>query len=94
MKKLTLVARLLLGLMFFVFGLNGFIHFIPTPPMSGPSAEFFAGMTATHYMLPLISGTQALSGLLLLIGAFVPLALVMLAPIVLNILLFHIECYL
>lgn len=90
MSKLTLIARILLGLIFFVFGLNGFLHFIPTPPMTGPIADFFNGMMASGYFFPLLKGTEVLCGLFLLIGAFVPLALVVLAPIVVNILCVHI----
>lgn len=89
MNKLTLLARILMGLVFFVFGLNGFFHFIPTPPRDGPSAIFFTGMLATVYFFPLLAGTQVICGLLLLIGAFVPLALIVLAPVILNIFLFH-----
>jgi putative oxidoreductase len=88
-QKLPAVARILLGLVFFVFGLNGFLHFIPQPPMSGPHADFVSALVATGYMLPLIKGTEVVAGLLLLAGLFVPLALTMLAPVVVNILAFH-----
>jgi putative oxidoreductase len=90
MNKATLVARLLLGLLFFFFGLNGFFHFLPVPPMSEKAGTFFAGMVATGYFLPLLAGTQVVCGALLLAGAFVPLALIVLAPVILNIVLFHI----
>lgn len=88
-QKLPAVARILLGLVFFVFGLNGFLHFLPQPPMSGPPADFVSALVATGYMLPLIKGTEVVAGLLLLAGLYVPLALTVLAPVVLNILGFH-----
>ncbi|MGO9607887.1 MAG: DoxX family membrane protein [Candidatus Binataceae bacterium] len=89
MKVARLIPRLLLGLIFLVFGLNGFLHFLPQPPMSGPPADFFKALYATNYMLPLIFGAQTLGGVLLLIGVAVPVALLILAPVILNILAFH-----
>jgi uncharacterized membrane protein YphA (DoxX/SURF4 family) len=88
-SKLALTARVLLGLVFFVFGLNGFLHFLPQPPMSGPPADFAGALVATGYMFPLIKGTEVIGGLLLLTGRFVPLALALLAPVVVNIVAFH-----
>ncbi|MEO5970145.1 MAG: DoxX family protein [Bdellovibrionia bacterium] len=90
MSKATLISRILLGLIFFVFGLNGFFHFMPMPPMPEKSAAFFTAMLATGYFLPVISGTQVLAGAMLLTGLFVPLALVILAPVILQIFLFHV----
>ena len=76
--------------MFFVFGLNGFLHFIPQPPMSGPPAEFLGAIVASGYLFPLLKGTEvARYGLLLLSGRFVPLALTVLAPVLVNIVSFH-----
>jgi uncharacterized membrane protein YphA (DoxX/SURF4 family) len=90
MDKLPLIARILLGLIFFVFGLNGFFHFIPTPELLPERIESFMGaMEATGYFLPLLSGVETLCGLLLLIGRFVPLALTVLAPVVTHIIFFH-----
>jgi len=88
-SKLVLAARSVLGLGFLVFGLNGFLHFLPQPPLSGPPAEFFGALFATGYMLPLIKGTEVVTGLLLLTGRYVPLALTVLAPVMVNILGFH-----
>src|SRR6266481_2383319 len=88
-SKLPLVARIFLGLVFFVFGLNGFLHFIPQPPMSGPPADFMGALAATGYMFALIKGAEVAAGLLLLTGRFVPLALTLLAPVLVNILAFH-----
>jgi uncharacterized membrane protein YphA (DoxX/SURF4 family) len=88
-NKLPTVARYLLGLAFFVFGLNGFLHFIPQPPMSGPPANFIGALLATGYMFPLIKGTEVVAGLLLLSNRYVPLALTLLAPVLVNIVAFH-----
>ncbi|HKO51040.1 MAG TPA: DoxX family membrane protein [Polyangiaceae bacterium] len=88
-SKLPSIARVVLGLVFFVFGLNGFLHFLPQPPMSGPPADFAGALFATGYMFPLIKGTEVLGGLLLLSNRYVPLALAVLAPVVVNIIAFH-----
>jgi hypothetical protein len=88
-NKLPTAARLLLGLAFFVFGLNGFLHFLPQPPMAGPSASFAGALFATGYMFPLIKGTEVAAGLLLLSNRYVPLALALLAPVLVNIVAFH-----
>jgi putative oxidoreductase len=91
MQKVTLGARIFLGLIFFVFGLNGFLNFIPTPTdMPEKLMTFTNGLMASVYFFPFLKGTEVVCGLMLLSGMFVPLALVVLAPIVLNILLVHI----
>jgi putative oxidoreductase len=82
-------ARLLLGAIFAVFGLNGFLHFLPVPPPEGLAATFLGGLGASGYMFPLIKGSELLAGIALLSNRFVPLALTVLAPIVLNIVAFH-----
>jgi hypothetical protein len=90
MKIAVLIARLLLGFMFLVFGLNGFLHFLPTPPpQTGLAWEFVHALSESHYMIPVFL-LQASGGLLLLINRFVPLGLVLLGPVIANILLFHI----
>jgi uncharacterized membrane protein YphA (DoxX/SURF4 family) len=89
-SKLPTAARLLLGLVFFVFGLNGFLQFLPQPPLPAPAGAFMGALAATGYMFPLIKGTEVAAGLLLLGGRFVPLALVLLAPVIVNIPLFHV----
>jgi hypothetical protein len=88
-RPLATIARLILGLIFFVFGLNGFFHFIPQPKMPEGLAAFFGALLNTHYMLPLLFGTQTLVGALLLVNRFVPLALTLIAPVIVNIVAFH-----
>ena len=88
-KHLPTVARYLLGALFFVFGLNGFLGFLPQPPVSPEGGAFLGALAATGYMFPLIKGTEVLVGVLLLSNRFVPLALTLLAPIVVNIVAFH-----
>ena len=58
MRVVRLIARILLGLVFTVFGLNGFLHFLPMPPMSGPPADFFGALFHTGYMIRLIFAAQ------------------------------------
>ena len=90
MRVLFIAARLLLGLMFTVFGLNGFLHFLHMKgePMS-PLALQYMGAIGQSHMLQAAFAVQLLTGLLLLAGLFVPLALVLLGPVIANILLFH-----
>jgi uncharacterized membrane protein YphA (DoxX/SURF4 family) len=89
-RYLPPVARVLMGLMFFVFGLNGFLHFMPTPKdMPEAAMAFFGALMKTGYMLPLISETQVIVGALLLSNRFVPLALALIAPVIVNIVAFH-----
>lgn len=84
--------RILLGLMFAVFGLDGFLRFIPQPttPMPEGAIDFATALIKTGYMFPLIKGTELLVGLLLLSNRFVPLALVLLAPVMVNIVAFNV----
>jgi putative oxidoreductase len=90
MRIVVTVARYLMGLLFFVFGLNGFLHFMPNPPPTAAAAQFFGALFATQYMIPLIFITQVIGGALLLLGMAVPFALVILAPVIVNIVLFHV----
>lgn len=88
MKTVVLVSRILLGAMFLIFGLNGFLHFIPMPPLPGLAGEFLHALIASGYIY-LVSGVQTIAGFLLLANQFIPLALVLLGPILVNILFFH-----
>ena len=90
MKIAAMIARYLLGLMFLVFGSNDFLHFIPMGPMPpGAAGEFARLLIATHYM-NFAGLIMVVSGILFLVNRYVPLALVLLAPVLVNILLFHI----
>lgn len=82
-------SRIVLGLIFFVFGLNGFLQFMPQPPMPDRAMAFLGALAATGYMFPVIKGVEVIAGALLLSNRFVPLALTIVAPNVVNILLFH-----
>lgn len=89
MKIASIIARYLLGLMFTVFGLNGFLNFIPQPPPVNPLAiQFFVAISTSHFAASFFA-VQVLGGLLLLSGFFVPLALTLLAAVIYNILAFH-----
>ena len=82
-------GRVLLGVIFFVFGLNGFFSFIPQPPFPEQAGAFMGALAATGYIFPLIKSVEVIAGVLLLSNRFVPLALALLAPGVVNIVLFH-----
>src|SRR5260221_5464216 len=88
-SKLPLVARILLGAMFVFSGLNGFFQFVPMRPMPPAAGALLGAFVASGYLLPFIKGTELVVGLLLLSGRFVPLALTILAPVLLNIVAFH-----
>ena len=93
MKIVALIARILLGLIFFVFGLNGFLNFIPMGPLpSGLAGEFMTVLFQSHYVL-FVSAVQLAGGVLLLVNRYVPLALVLLGPVIVNILLYHLLLY-
>ena len=90
MKILTLLARLLLGLIFVVFGLNGFLNFLSMGPMpTGLAGQFIGALALSHYFW-VVAGLQVIGGVLLLVNRFVPLALVLLGPVIVNILCYHV----
>jgi uncharacterized membrane protein YphA (DoxX/SURF4 family) len=81
------VARVLLGLLFFVFGLDWFVHFMPQPKEMPPAGamDFGGALMKTGYMMELVKGTEVIGGALLLANCFVPFALAILAPVIVNI---------
>ena len=90
-RHLPTAGRILMGLLFLVTGLNGFLNFLPQPskPMPEGAVAFAGALMKAGYMFPMIMGTQAIVGALLLSNRFVPLALALIAPIVVNIIAFH-----
>ena len=87
MNITIVIARFLLGLIFLTFGLNGFLHFIPSSPPSGTAGQFVGALFVSHYLVPIFL-LQIISAVL--VNRYVPLALTLLAPIIVNILLIHI----
>jgi putative oxidoreductase len=88
-KIIGLVARIFLGLIFLVFGLNGFLHFLTLPHEDGLASQFMGALFLSHY-LSVIFFLELMGGLLLLVNRLVPLALVVIGPIVVNIVFFHV----
>ena len=82
-------ARLFLGLVFVVFGLNGFLHFLPMPPPPARAGAFAGALMGSGYLMQLVFLTELVAGALLLSGRFVALALTLLAPVIVNIVAFH-----
>ncbi|WP_295899046.1 DoxX family membrane protein [uncultured Bdellovibrio sp.] len=89
MNKAKLAARLIFGLLWVVFGLNFFFHFLPQPPPPEAGLKFLSGLMANPYFFPFLKVTEIVVGILLLLNIAVPLALVVIAPITLNIMLYH-----
>jgi putative oxidoreductase len=89
MRIASIIARYLLGLIFLVFGLNGFLHFIPMPPPKGALAAQFGGAIFASRYWVVVFGVQVLGGVLLLVNRYVVLALVLLGPVIVNIFFFH-----
>jgi putative oxidoreductase len=88
-SKLTMVLRLLLGLILLVFGANKFFQFMPMPPMEDPPADFMGALGNTGYMFPLIALTEIVAGILLLFNKWKGLALIFASILSVNIILFH-----
>jgi len=88
MRIASVIARYLAGVIFLVMGLNGFLNFIPMPPPGGIAGQFLGVLYASHYLW-VIFGFQLIAGVLLLVNRYVPLAVAMLAPVLVNILTFH-----
>ena len=88
MRTVSTIARYLAGVIFLVFGLNGFLNFIPMPLPGGIAGQFMGALYASHYLW-VIFAFQLLAAALLLVNRYVPLALAVLAPVIVNILSFH-----
>jgi putative oxidoreductase len=90
MKIVVLIARLLLGLIFVVFGLNGFLNFLDMGPLpSGLAGQFIGALALSHYFW-VVAALQVIGGALLLVNRYVPLGLVLLGPVIVNIILYHV----
>ncbi|MDE2830425.1 MAG: DoxX family membrane protein [Gemmatimonadota bacterium] len=90
MSKLPLIARIILGLIFTVFSINFFVPFLPMPEPTPEAGAFLGALMDSGYMFYFIKIVELVGGIMLLIGICIPFALVLLAPIVVNIFLFHI----
>ena len=88
MKITSMIARFLLGLIFLIFGLNGFFHFLSMPAPTGVAGQFMGALFVSHLLI-VIFVIQLIGAVLLLRNRYVPLALTLLAPIIVNIFLFH-----
>lgn len=88
MRILLKIITGLFGLFWIVFGLNNFLHFFPIPAPSAAGADFMQALEKTGYLLPLIYGSQIIVGAMLLVRRFIALALLLLAPVVANIILY------
>ena len=88
MRTASVVARYLTGVIFLVMGLNGFLNFIPLPPPEGVAGQFMGALFTSHYLW-VIFAFQVIAAVLLLVNRYVPLAVAMLAPVLVNILSFH-----
>jgi len=89
MKITIVIARFLLGLIFLTFGLNGFLHFIPASLPSGTAGQFVGALFVSNYLV-VVFLIQIVAAILLLTNRYIPLALTLLAPVIVNILLFHV----
>lgn len=89
MKKIKILFRFILGLIFTIFGLNGFMNFIPMPEMNEKAMQFILSLNETGYFFPVLKGTELICGLLLLANKHIPVVLTLLTPITINIFLFH-----
>jgi putative oxidoreductase len=89
MRTASVIARYLAGVIFLVMGLNGFLNFIPLPPPGGIAGQFMGALYVSHYLW-VIFAFQVIAGVLLLVNRYVPLAVAILAPVLVNIITFHV----
>lgn len=88
-RYMPAAARILVGSLFVLFGANFFLNFLPQPPMTGSAGEFLGALVASGYVLAVVKVTELVAGLMLLTNRFVPLALALLAPVLVGIVGFH-----
>lgn len=89
MKIAAAISRYLLGIAFTLFGLNGFLHFLPAGNMPALAMQYVTVLAASHYTVPIFA-VQVICGILFLINRYIPLALTLIGPVLVNILIFHI----
>lgn len=89
-QRLTTLVRILFGVFFIFMGLNFFFHFVPLPPMTAEGTNFMTALANVRYILPFNAGLQIVAGLMLALNLFAPLALILLAPLIVHIAFFHI----
>ena len=90
-SKATMVLRIILGLILIVFGANKFIGFMPSPELPEAAGNFMGALASTGYMFPLIGAVEVIVGILLILNKWVPFAVVLLAPVAVNMVLFHLK---
>jgi len=88
MKVVSTISRYLMGIIFVFFGLNGFLQFLPTPPLTGIAGQYVGALFLPHYLMPIMF-IQLVAGILLIANRFVPLALTLLGPVIVNIFFYH-----
>lgn len=88
-SQFTKIVKIALGILLLIFGANKFLHFIPLPPMVGPAGDFMSSLGATGYIFPIVGLLEVFIGTMLLIKKWVPFVLILLVPISINIVLFH-----
>jgi len=88
MKIVSTISRYLMGLIFVFFGLNGFLQFLPAPPLTGIAGQYVGALLLSHYLLPIMF-IQLVAGILLIANRYVPLALTLLGPVIVNIFFYH-----
>jgi len=86
-----MVLRIILGLILIIFGANKFAGFIPAPELPEAAGNFMGALAKTSYMFPLIGAVEVIVGLLLVLKKWVPFALILLAPVAVNMVLFHLK---
>lgn len=90
-SKVTMALRIVLGLILIIFGANKFLGFMPSPDLPEAAGNFMGALAGTGYMFPLIGAVEVIVGLLLVLNKWVPFALILLAPVAVNMVIFHLK---